>query len=271
MKLRKAFMTRASIRRGIVSGASILIFAALSQPALVNGQANRGSTTSGMFGSTTLGSTNGASPQSLGQGMTQGMSSGATQSGAGQGGITNTQSQMIQGGGPVNVQAGGSTGFIGQSSANNAQNFYASGQGARGNQNFSALSQLMAKAQQNQFNQQQAQKNARSTQQAQSQFRVPLRLGFQPQPVPASSIVPYVQRMTKIPGLARLGPIQATLEGRTAVLRGTVASEADRQLAEGLARLEPEVMAVRNELVVGNPSNSGTTVEALPPASGSAR
>jgi len=271
MKLRKAFMTRANIRRNIMAGASVLIFGALSQPALVNAQANRGSTTSGMFGSTTLGSTSGSSPQSLGQGMTTGMSSGSTQSGSGQGGITNTQSQMIQGGGPVALQAGGNTGFIGQSSQNNAQNFYASGQGARGNQSFSALSQLMAKAQQNQFNQQQAQKNARGNQQAQSQFRVPLRLGFQPQPVPQGPIKGYEGRLTKIAGLSRLGPIQATLEGRTAVLRGTVASEADRQLAEGLARLEPEVMAVRNELVVGNPGNSGTTVEALPPASGSAR
>jgi BON domain len=170
-----------------------------------------------------------------------------------------------------NVQAGGQTGFIGQSSQNNAQNVYASGQGARGAQNFNALTQLMTKARGNQFNQQQAQKNARTNQQAQSQFRVPLRLGFVPQPVNQGRIIGYEQRLTKIAGLSRLGPIQASLEGRTAVLRGTVASEADRQLAEGLARLEPEVMAVRNELVVGNSGNSGTTVEALPPASGSAR
>jgi osmotically-inducible protein OsmY len=61
-----------------------------------------------------------------------------------------------------------------------------------------------------------------------------------------------------------LGKIEATLEGnRTVVLRGRVATEADRQLAEGLARLEPAAMAVRNELVVG--SAPGTTAEAVPP------
>jgi len=270
MKTRKDFMTSRNLWRGGMAGVSLAAFWMVCQPAVVCAQANRGSTTSGMFGSTTMGSTSGASSQGLGQGMTTGMGS-STQSGSGQGGITNVQSQMVQGGGPTAVQAGGNTGFVGQSSANNAQNFYASGQGARGNQNFNALTQLMQKAQQNQFNQQQAQKNARSTQQAQSQFRVPLRLGFQPQPVQSGSIGRFERRMEKIPGLSRLGPIQATLEGRTAVLRGTVASEADRQLAEGLARLEPEVMAVRNELVVGSPANSGTTVEALPPASGSAR
>jgi len=272
MKTGNALMTNRDVQRGILAGVSAVAFWIACHPAPLYAQANRGSTTSGMFGSTTLGSTSGSSPQSLGQGMTTGMSSGSTQSGSGQGGITNTQTQVMQGGGPVNVQAGGNTGFIGQSSQNNAQNFYASGQGARGNQSFSALSQLMTKARGNQFNQQQAQKNARTGQQAQSQFRVPLRIGFVPQPVNPSNITAvFPGRLTKIAGLSGLGRIQASLEGRTAVLRGTVATEADRQLAEGLARLEPEVMAVRNELVVGNPGSLGTTVEALPPASGSAR
>jgi osmotically-inducible protein OsmY len=89
-----------------------------------------------------------------------------------------------------------------------------------------------------------------------------MRLGFQPVAIEPVRITGFAVRLNKIPGLSQLGPIQASLEGRTAVLRGTVASEADRQLAEGLAMLEPEVLAVRNELVVGSP---GTTGEALPP------
>ena len=123
----------------------------------------------------------------------------------------------------------------------------------------------MTKSRQNQFNAQQAQKAGRTTgTQATAQFRVPLRLGFQPQPInPSRVIVPFTGRVAKITGLSKLGPIEASLEGRTAVLRGTVATEADRQLAEGLARLEPEVLAVRNELVVG--SAEGTTAEALLP------
>jgi hypothetical protein len=225
-------------------------------------QANRGSTTSGMFGSTTLGSTKGASPQGLGQGMTTGMASNATQSGSGQGGITNMSSQMVQGGGPVVLQAGGSTGFVGQSSTNNAAVFNASGQGGMGNQNFNVLRQLATNQRQNQFNAQQAQKASRVTTQAQAQFRVPLRLGFQPT-VAANAPLPKVQSsIAKVPGLTKLGPIEATLEGTTAVLRGRVATEADRQLAEGLARLEPGVGAVRNELVVGSAAASTATLPA---------
>jgi len=54
----------------------------------------------------------------------------------------------------------------------------------------------------------------------------------------------------RIPGLAELGAIVVVSEGRTTVLRGTVSTEANRQLAENLARLEPGVVAVRNELVL---------------------
>ena len=55
--------------------------------------------------------------------------------------------------------------------------------------------------------------------------------------------------------------------GQTAVLRGTVMTEAERQLAEGLIQLEPGVQAVLNELEVATPES---TVEALPPATSSA-
>src|SRR5262249_38726535 len=93
----------------------------------------------------------------------------------------------------------------------------------------------------------------------------PLRLGFIPRvPEPPRFNTTVSGRLTKVPGLSQVGKIEATLEGSsTVVLRGTVATEADRQLAEGLARLEPEVMEVRNELVVG--SAPATTGEALPP------
>jgi hypothetical protein len=227
-------------------------------------QANRGSTTSGMFGNTTLGSTGGASPQGLGSGMTQGMGGNSQQGGSGAGGQSQMgmQSQMVTGGGPVNLQAGGQTGFVGISSRNNQQAFNASGQGAMGNQNFNALRQLATTQRQNQFNAQQAQKANRTTAQAQAQFRVPLRLGFQPA-VASTAPLPKVQNsIAKVPGLTKLGPVEATLEGTTAVLRGRVATEADRQLAEGLARLEPGIGAVRNELVVGSAAASTGTLPA---------
>ncbi len=246
----------------------ILSFAAIAALLVLNAnayaQANRGSTSSGMFGNTTLGSTSGASPQGLGQGMTTGMGGNSQQGGGsgGQSGMSATPSQMMQGGGPVNLQAGGSTGFVGISSRNNQQAFNASWQGAVGNQNFNMLQQLATKGRQNQFNAQQAQKASRVTNQAQAQFRVPLRLGFQPTTA-ANAPLPKLQNtIAKVPGLTKLGPIEATLEGTTAVLRGRVATEADRQLADGLARLEPGVGAVRNELVVGSAAESTATLPA---------
>jgi hypothetical protein len=250
-----------------IAGVAITVLGLLTTNAYAQTGANRGSTTSGMFGSTSLGGTSGASPQALGQGMTTGMSGNSTQGGSGtggaQGGTPMGQSQMQAGGGMQQVQAGGATGFVGISSANNQQAFNASGQRGLGNQNFNALRQLATQSRQNQFNAQQAQKAGRTTTQAQSQFRVPLKLGFLPTAAANNAPMPKLQTsLTKVPGMTKLGPIEASLEGTTAVLRGRVATEADRQLAEGLARLEPGVGAVRNELVVG--SAAATTTESLP-------
>jgi BON domain len=222
---------------------------------------SRGTTASGAFGQTTLGNPQGTSAPT-GTGMTTGAGGNTGQGGATAQPGTEIQSSLVTG--QQNLQRGGQTGFVGSSQAT-VQNPFSTGQGGRGNQNFSQLTQLMTQSRQNQFNRQQAQKSSRSNTQAKSQFRVPLRLGFQPTPVSATRFNGQLSsRLTKIEGLSKVGPIRATLEGQTAVLRGTVATEADRQLAEGLARLEPEVQAVRNELVVAAP---GTTVEALPQTS----
>ena len=57
--------------------------------------------------------------------------------------------------------------------------------------------------------------------------------------------------LQRVPSIRQAGPIQVIMENQTAVLRGRVATAADRELAENLARLEPGVWRVRNELVVG--------------------
>jgi len=232
------------------------------------GSASRGTSTgtqsSGMFGGQTIGLQSGSTPGSntggFGSGMTTGMSSGA-QNSASSGGLGSQGSSLGLGGGMIQNNQG----FIGASSQNVSNFFSRQGQAGAtqaGRVNFGALTSVMTQARQNQFNQQQAQKAGRNTTQPQGQFRVPLRLGFQPAPISGPRFnVAASRRLNNIPGLSHVGSISASLEGRTAVLRGTVASEADRQLAEGLARLEPEVMAVRNELVVGAPA----PVESLPP------
>jgi hypothetical protein len=59
-----------------------------------------------------------------------------------------------------------------------------------------------------------------------------------------------VQRMTTCLGLQRLGRLAVSVEETTATLRGEVASEQDRDLAEQLILFEPGVYAVQNLLTV---------------------
>ncbi len=78
-----------------------------------------------------------------------------------------------------------------------------------------------------------------------------LQVGF----VPAGSSRgpgPFLTALLgRTPQIARLSAISVTMEKDTAVLRGQVRTQRDRQLAEDIVRLEPGVWQVRNELVVG--------------------
>ncbi|MBI3836476.1 MAG: BON domain-containing protein [Planctomycetia bacterium] len=58
------------------------------------------------------------------------------------------------------------------------------------------------------------------------------------------------RRLERSQAIRRTGPLEVSLEGRTATLRGTVASTRDRALAELLLRLEPGVSDVQNDLKV---------------------
>lgn len=107
----------------------------------------------------------------------------------------------------------------------------------------------------------------------QPNIRIALRLGFRPAPVSPTSMVAMQTRLEKLPGIRFIGQSQVAMEGRTAVLKGTVASEEDRELAEALAMMEPDVLDVRNELVVDSTATTDSTArsEELPPASPSDR
>jgi hypothetical protein len=50
------------------------------------------------------------------------------------------------------------------------------------------------------------------------------------------------------------GQIEVSMEGRTATLRGVVASESDRALVQRMVLFEPGVSQVRNELAVQSPA-----------------
>lgn len=84
-----------------------------------------------------------------------------------------------------------------------------------------------------------------------------LRLGFER----VSPDMPRVtavlsRRLADSPAIHARGPLQVELQGRTAVLRGVVATDHDRALAEQMARLEPGIEKVRNEIVIGTGSTA---------------
>ena len=117
---------------------------------------------------------------------------------------------------------------------------------------------------QNLFSQGLQQLNQQSQRSTRPQIRVPLKMGFAPPPASLTRVQKFTGHLGKLPGIQFQGLPQIEMEDRTAVLRGVVASEEDRRLAEALAKMEPEVLAVRNELTVAAPAAS--TAEALPPA-----
>jgi hypothetical protein len=69
------------------------------------------------------------------------------------------------------------------------------------------------------------------------------------------------QVLTRSTSLSPNREIRVEVQGPVVVLRGTVANEHDRRLAEGLVRLTPGVQDVRNELKM-----SGTTPPLARPA-----
>jgi osmotically-inducible protein OsmY len=75
--------------------------------------------------------------------------------------------------------------------------------------------------------------------------------------VPAPTVGRVVTDLSRSLGvttqLSRFSSVQVTLDGGTAVLRGTVNSANDRLLAEQVALLEPAINGVRNELTVAAP------------------
>jgi hypothetical protein len=92
------------------------------------------------------------------------------------------------------------------------------------------------------------------------QMLVGLTLGVPARPtiVAPHMAIAVTARLAKSMRLPAGSPVTVAMTGRTAVLRGVVATEHDRALAEQLLHLEPGISEVANELRV-DPS-SGTTV-----------
>jgi hypothetical protein len=218
-------------------------------------------TSTGAFGSRTLGGTSGTSaPRSstgTGTGTQSVSANGMTLMQNVDGGVSggeryvrgNRQNQFV-GQGSEDTRAVG----VSQAGGNNSAQQFGNLLGGR---NGNVLGQLM---QNSQFNQAGRTQSGRT---GATQLRIPIRLGFNPRPIATSKITAQLQtRLGRLPALTTVGPIQVALEGEAVVLRGTVASEGDRQLAEELLMLEPEVSLVRNELKVQPLAD--TSGEALP-------
>lgn len=112
------------------------------------------------------------------------------------------------------------------------------------------------------FGGQQNAQNLNNQTQTRGNLRIPLRLGFaRPRSVATASAASLrlAERLKKIRQVEAVGEIAVSSVGRTVVLRGTVATEQARSLAERVALLEPGVSEVRNELEVA---------ERLPPLPG---
>jgi len=78
-----------------------------------------------------------------------------------------------------------------------------------------------------------------------------LNVGFTYPPSRSTAIgTTLAQRFQRVERIQTLSPVSVEMEGSTATLRGTVGSNHDRDLCEQLARLEPGIWDVRNELVV---------------------
>ena len=84
---------------------------------------------------------------------------------------------------------------------------------------------------------------------------------------PVSNTV-LTERLNRSTRIKSLSPLEVQIEGRTAILRGEVATVHDRTLAETVARLEPGIAEVRNELRV--PGLPALSAPALLPTPGQA-
>jgi len=74
----------------------------------------------------------------------------------------------------------------------------------------------------------------------------------QPARSPADGIAAVLQ---VAPQIGKRSSIRVIVRNETAILRGEVATPHDRELAENLARFEPGIWDVKNELVVRSPAN----------------
>jgi len=93
-------------------------------------------------------------------------------------------------------------------------------------------------------------------------MRPPMRPAFATPEISSTATTAVGRLIERVSQVRKLSPITVTQQNETLILRGRVATDRDRLLAESLARLEPGVWDVRNELEVAKPDSSGSTSSA---------
>jgi hypothetical protein len=220
------------------------------------------SSSSGAFGNRTLG---GGVGQSGGGG-----SSAFGAGGAGGGGGMQNTGQIGQGGGAAGFQAqsfvggnqqvnsalyGGNVQGMQQGGMQGTNGLQGGRGGQQGQQGLNGNMNLGQQRNQRQNQQQRQQQNlgggggsANSNTRA---VRTSFAVDFTHPTVSTSKVATKLSlELTKSRTISALGPLTVAMNGRTAILQGTVATEHDRSLAERLVLLEPGVSQIQNELRV---------------------
>jgi len=216
-----------------------LVFLLLASADQARGQGMGTTSQSGMFGSRTLGQGLTAGTRTMtGSPVPGNMGSQFDSSNVGQ---VDSSDRFVRG----NRQAGA---FIGTSAADAAQFLGAvqAGQGAQG----ATSSGISAAGNRNQRQQQPGQGGGRGGA-AKVQIRPRLHVAFSYRPPIATAVsAELARRLASTPQIHTMSPLEVSLVDGTLTLRGHVATEHDRSLAEQLALLEAGVWKVKNELVV---------------------
>ena len=87
----------------------------------------------------------------------------------------------------------------------------------------------------------------------------PSRLALSPELTverPAEIQASLERRLRNSPRIRWTSPLELTVDGQTAILRGEVATSRDRELAEAWAEFEPGISDVQNDLTVMSPDPS---------------
>ena len=96
-----------------------------------------------------------------------------------------------------------------------------------------------------------ANRGGRAAGRGQTDIRMSLRVAFEyPRPNSSQVSTALVQRLERLPQIETLPGLEVSIDRGTATLRGMVATQRARELAERLIRLEAGIWRVQNELMV---------------------